>query len=457
MPVVDFTAGDIPSDVDCLKDGLHASVMTRILFDTQTREDRVNPVLVTNSHIAKSANPKSSAPSSDALVQQVQCGERKAEREATFSLMYPFLIQKFKKRQTALTTKIDTLTDEYLSLDRQWKARCLILDEEIAALPVEVEPALHSAIRATRRTVASGVSIEAVLTEVKKSPPVPPERTYKENTIWRSQRNRAVIPDMLSVTDLDATRVRYNDTNLLVIDTDDFFAPHTGISDWTKEEKEIFYEKYTEMPKQFGIIADFLPHKTPAQCVAYYYLHKKHLIDFRNGQYTGRRRRQRTGKQKANALLADIRQHDAELLEASGPITRSRTSTVAPEPRRAASFNARKGGVSTPVSIPSTPEPEGRPKRKRAAQPSSRAQQSYVYEFEDDSDDEVGFSFVFRVELLVDCGSCSPLGGHRRDQRNDSTSLLLLLRTKMMKHLRLRLHPTGQWIFTKGLLEEERI
>ena len=37
-----------------------------------------------------------------------------------------------------------------------------------------------------------------------------------------------------------------------------------------------------------------------------------------------------------------------------------------------------------------------------------------MYEFEDDSNEEVGFSCVFRFGFLVEFALCSPLGGHRR-------------------------------------------
>ena len=73
----------------------------------------------------------------------------------------------------------------------------------------------------------------------------------------------------------------YDDTNHAVLDPTAYYDTKTGITDWTDEEKEIFLDKFAAYPKQFGIIASFLPNKTPPQCVDYYYLHKKKFIDFR--------------------------------------------------------------------------------------------------------------------------------------------------------------------------------
>ena len=138
-----------------------------------------------------------------------------------------------------------------------------------------------------------------------------------------SQKNAAVVPDMVSMTKGRVEYI-YDDTNNLVEDPHQFYKLETGIDDWTEQEKAVLIDKYATHPKQFGFIADHLPNKTPAQCVTYYYLHKNTTIDFRKiiAQYNtiGKRTRRgrngkQKGKQKGNALLADIRAHDAEVRE----------------------------------------------------------------------------------------------------------------------------------------------
>ncbi|TBU34325.1 hypothetical protein BD311DRAFT_802652 [Dichomitus squalens] len=191
----------------------------------------------------------------------------------------------------------------------------------------------------------------------------------------------------------------YDDTNNLVEDPHEFYKLETGIDDWTEEEKQILIDKYAIHPKQFGIIADYLPNKTPAQCVTYYYLHKNTTIDFRKiiAQYNtiGKRtRRGRNAKQKGNALLADILKHDDEVsgnrdgtLSASGRRKRGTAGTATPVPPASTSTEAtdsastRKAPLSrrgtaqnTPDPTPTPdPEPSGQKRPRRRANPSAKA------------------------------------------------------------------------------------
>lgn len=125
-----------------------------------------------------------------------------------------------------------------------------------------------------------------------------------------ARKNLAIIPDMLSVTDPRQSKVQYDDRNGLV--TDPEFFTH-GLHDagyWTDEEQRIFIDAYLASPKQFGRIAAKIPHKTPEQCVLYYYLHKKEInfkgLIFKQGPRKGRRGGRRA-KAKGNALLKDLR------------------------------------------------------------------------------------------------------------------------------------------------------
>lgn len=174
-------------------------------------------------------------------------------------------------------------------------------------------------------------------------------------------RNLATIPDMISVSQGEV-KYLFDDTNNLVADPYRFYDTSAGIDAWTDEEKEVFLEQFAANPKQFGIIASFLPSKTASQCVTYYYLNKKKNIDFRKviSLYApGKRRRggRRTDKRKGNALMADIRQHDDEVsLSHSGPTTRRKR--VQPASRLGAAHLE-----STPATTP-TPDPEPEVKKR---------------------------------------------------------------------------------------------
>jgi hypothetical protein len=139
---------------------------------------------------------------------------------------------------------------------------------------------------------------------------------------YLSQHNLATISNMISVTNGKIDHV-YDDTSHRVEDPAEYYAPHTGIHDWTEEEEKIFLDKYAAYPKQFGIIADYLPNKTSQQCVDYYYLHKKGFIDFRKValKFCPKRRRRGAGKRKGNALLTDIQKHDEEVHRGSASIS----------------------------------------------------------------------------------------------------------------------------------------
>jgi hypothetical protein len=143
---------------------------------------------------------------------------------------------------------------------------------------------------------------------------------------------------------------------------------------------EIYKQRFAKYPKQFGHIAVGLAHKTQAQCVQFYYLHKKALIDFREaivtyGQSKRRRGGRRTDKKKGG-LLADIRQHDAEVSRGQDSVKR-RAGAAARRRRESARVAPRRSSTAvlqeeqTPVTTP-TPEPEPesvRPKRRRNPRP----------------------------------------------------------------------------------------
>ncbi|KAK0494738.1 hypothetical protein EDD18DRAFT_1077003, partial [Armillaria luteobubalina] len=361
-PVIDFTEDDIPSisESSSLEQIVRVSAMTRLLHFPQSQEERVEPIIRSNQALIRTHIGRTST-TSDQLFNEINSGERLSQRLECFTSTKDALVTHFQQRQAALAAKVQRLQEEYLSLHERWLVRCRVLDAQNKLLPAELEPPLPSSSRTTRRTAAtlgdavrSDFEMEQIIASLGNDEATDPAHL--------SLKNHAVIPDMISVQRGSVDYV-YDDTNLLVENPLEYYRPRTGMDDWTPQEEQIFQDRYAAHPKQFGIIADSIPNKTAAQCVAYYYLHKKQHIDFRKvvSQYAPKRRRRRTGKQKANALLTDIRQHDAEVngnadgQETTGPRGRS---------RRVA---ARKVQIEeTPTSTP-TPEPEQkvRPKRRR--------------------------------------------------------------------------------------------
>ncbi|CAL1699223.1 unnamed protein product [Somion occarium] len=365
-----------------LHEALQMIVMMRLRCDRQTREERVDPVLLANRSIAEPPRPykpDSLLRSDSAVVQEIVEGPSRKFLENSYAEHKPSLEVRFAQRQADLNEKLQRIREEYLSLHERWLVHCAKLDE--VAKAGALEEAAATAGRTTRRStttlgdaVRSDLEMEQIIASLGNE-----ELT---DATHLGARNAAVIPDMVSATKGDIEYI-YDDTNNEVLDPRTFFAPRTGFKDWTEEEKKIFLEKYAQYPKQFGIIADFLPDKTPAQCVTYYYLHKKKHIDFRKvvSSYTvGKRRRggRRAPKKRGNALLSDILKRDAEVSREPTPTTSAgrRTKPVVAttgEGKKPVGRRQTSHLEDTPTPT-STPDPEGETRRKRRRVTTARAQ-----------------------------------------------------------------------------------
>ncbi|EDR08029.1 uncharacterized protein LACBIDRAFT_294359 [Laccaria bicolor S238N-H82] len=360
------------ADAKSTAEALRVVVMTRLLCDRQRREDRVDPILLQNQLISPEFCVRADATSPEALVEEVYSGEWRERRRQAFLAAKPSLEEHLRKRHELVADKIQQLKEDYTSMHEKWKAHCVALNEQSrSSLASEIETIQHSG-RTTRRSTAitdavrSDLEMEQIIASLGNDDATDPNHL--------SVRNLATIPDMVSVTHGQVDYV-FDDTNHAVENPKEYYGPHTGIHDWTDEEKTIFIDKFAAFPKQFGIIADYLPNKTSAQCVDYYYLHKKRQIDFRKivSQFApNKRRRGGTRKKKGNGLLADIAQHDAEVHQRDAAIpARATRGRKAAQPESRKSVNARKAAVQfedTPTSTP-TPEPEATRGRRRKSGP----------------------------------------------------------------------------------------
>jgi hypothetical protein len=364
--------------------------MTRLICDRQTRDEVVNPVLMANQATAASSHlhppPEQVDSTPESLIEEILGRTRQEARLDAFNEVRPSLAEHFEHRQESTVDKIDRLNRQYLKLNEKWKAHCAALSEEHRSIFSSEHDSLQHSGRTTRRTTAitdavrSDLEMEQIIASLGNDDAVDPN--------FLSMRNAATIPDMIAVT-RGSVDYMYDDTNHLIENTVEYYAPDTGIDDWTDDEKRIFIDRFAQFPKQFGIIAESLPHKTASQCVDYYYLHKKRQIDFRKvvAQLGPKKRKRRGGgKKKGNALLTDIAQHDAEVGKnlssfvvpsrvakgrrggrppkvsaALDRIGNSATATPQPEPRNTR-LNSQLGESST---TPATPEPERRVSARR--------------------------------------------------------------------------------------------
>ncbi|KAI0298715.1 hypothetical protein B0F90DRAFT_687356 [Multifurca ochricompacta] len=380
--IVRSERGNFPAhakEAGSLTDALCMVVSARQQLDVQSREERVNPILMSNRAVAIPC-PGMSAPLGNTFVQEILAGQRaKNTVEAFHFHVRDSLVVSMAARQETIDEKVARLRKEYLALHREWVARCAELDNSHRADPAAGEVSAIPA-RTTRRSAAvlgdavrSDLEMEQIIASLGNDELYDPAHL--------ALRNLAVIPDMISVTcgKVDAV---FDDTNNLVSEPQSFFDPSPGLAEWTDDEVEIFKQRFAKYPKQFGHIAAGLSHKTQAQCVQFYYLHKKALIDFREAIATyGQSKRRRGGRKtdkKKGGLLADIRQHDAEVSKEKDPVKR-RAGTSARKRRESARTAPRRSITTvqheeqTPVTTP-TPEPElesARPKRRRNNRPAA--------------------------------------------------------------------------------------
>ena len=362
-----------------LSEALRMVVAMRLQLDHQTQEQRVDPVLRDNLTKALPLPPPSATAAPEVVVGEVTGGKPLKTREAAFAVAKPSLEIRFAQRQADLSEKVERLKVEYLSLHEQWLVQCGRLDD--VARAVALQEAAATAGRTTRRSAASmGDAVRSDLEMEQIIASLGNEELTDANHL--GARNAAKIPDMITVT-TGEIEYRYDDTNNEVENPSEFYVPHTRVEDWADEEITTLVEKFAEFPKQFGIIADYLPNKTSAECVAFYYLHKHKHIDFRKvvARRAASRRKRGGRKQKSNALLADIMKHDEEVNAHAGSGKRRRTVPLPGEQKR-----SRRGAAThatqTPTDTP-TPEPDAEPrKRKRRA-----ATKTTVFAGQEDHDD----------------------------------------------------------------------
>ncbi|SPO24893.1 uncharacterized protein UTRI_01398_B [Ustilago trichophora] len=298
-------------------------------------------------------------------------------------------------RKKRLNDKVEGLKKRYRSINEDWKVHCSRLDraaerrEMMRRPPVNTpagtpggfgveDPSSGAASggllaaslttgRANRRSAQAGfagfgdaVRSEAEFLEILASL----ENADMQDPNMRAARTTATAPDMYIDPDSDhLMKLRYDDINGFVADPLAFYLDEFDPDVWSEEEKAIFARRYALWPKQFGKIAQALPHKTPAQCVRYYYLNKKApgndfkaLAAARNRERK-RKARVKPKKAKGSALMADLKSAKGEEVDdiEDGSGIRSPMDATDPSltmPDAPVPSNGRRGGRSRMVPAP---------------------------------------------------------------------------------------------------------
>ncbi|TDL18766.1 hypothetical protein BD410DRAFT_752970, partial [Rickenella mellea] len=231
-----------------MTEALKKAITARRKYDQQTRNQRVNPILIANLSIA----PESERPA-DAARDVVGDVLRRASTNAkmeTQTELRAVLAERFAERQASLSEKTQKLREEYMALHEKWLANCTQIDGVLRAGVMEEAAATTG--RTTRRSAANlGDAVRSDLEMEQIIASLGNEELTDPNHL--ATRNVAVIPDMISV-EKGCIEYTFDDTNGLVEDPDSLYDFRSGFHDWTPLEEDIFYNKYAEYPKQFGII-----------------------------------------------------------------------------------------------------------------------------------------------------------------------------------------------------------
>ncbi|KAF5678933.1 hypothetical protein FHETE_1042, partial [Fusarium heterosporum] len=87
------------------------------------------------------------------------------------------------------------------------------------------------------------------------------------------------------------------------------------VNNFTEEEANMFEKRYLEAPKQWGRVAEAIPHRDFGACIQYYYMNKKDLNLKEKLKKQPKRRRKGKAKQRSSALVSELGNGDGEMEE----------------------------------------------------------------------------------------------------------------------------------------------
>ena len=281
--------------------------------------------------------------------------QRPVEKGAVDECLY----RQIREQKEAQRIKLVQLRNEYRAKHQAWSKYCASLDRErerrasaTSTTPQDETPgkAWWPTTRSFRRGglgssgFGDAVRSEAEFQEILASL----ENAEMQDPVVRAARTSATVPDMC----LDP-QPQLDVDNGYVADSTRFYFGGFDPDVWSEEERNIFARRYVLYPKQFGRIAEKLPHKTPNQCVAFYYLHK-HLAGYKallNARHRERRKKTKSKpkKSKGSALITDIAATEAEQKEGEADEERSGKRPSDEPPPRAKKSRTKQRESSPPA------------------------------------------------------------------------------------------------------------
>ena len=270
-----------------------------------------------------------------------------------------YLHDQIREQKEAQRIKLVQLRNEYRAKHQAWSKYCASLDREherrasaVSTTSQDETPGKASlpTSRSFRRGgLGSGGFGDAVRSEAEFQEILASlENAEMQDPVVRAARTSATVPDMC----LDP-QPQFDVDNGYVADSTHFYFGGFDPDVWSEEERNIFARRYVLYPKQFGRIAEKLPHKTPKQCVAFYYLHK-HLAGYKallNARHRERRKKTKSKpkKSKGSALITDIATTEAEQKEGKADEERTGKRHSDEPPPRAKKSRTKQRESPTPA------------------------------------------------------------------------------------------------------------
>ncbi|XP_041350209.1 uncharacterized protein LOC121369305 isoform X2 [Gigantopelta aegis] len=205
------------------------------------------------------------------------------ENKRKFAVFQKRLILHLKKRHQARKIRERYLTERYDQLMQRWlkkmertennakrKAKDARVREFYEKIFPEIKKTREDKERFARVGARSGIGgyvrSDAELEQIM-------DGLHEQEEEDKKMRSYAVIPPMM--LDARQRKMRFLNNNGLIEDPMEQYKEVQQVVRWTDQEKQIFKEKHLQHPKNFVLIAQYLPRKSVPDCVQFYYLNKK--------------------------------------------------------------------------------------------------------------------------------------------------------------------------------------
>lgn len=182
----------------------------------------------------------------------------------------------FKKRHDISQRQTKLESHQYDKNYQQWQ-RTIEKDEKLISSQdaTTYRETFEKTFPELRKTREDKEKKQASLTDSSSSEQPLPLNAEQELELEEEKLRKSSIVPPIIYNSWQRRHQYFNRNGFIRRDAAEFYKERTKMPFWTAEEKQIFIEKFTQSPKNFGYISSFLENKTTEQCVQFYYMTKK--------------------------------------------------------------------------------------------------------------------------------------------------------------------------------------